>query len=98
VATDGLDIHGRRLCGCKGARGGKENGKKLKRIWPWRFTALIGALGRKGEVEEAGRCGGDLGGRATEQRKGRGHGIEESTDRWGRHVSDRREKEKKRGG
>jgi hypothetical protein len=54
-----------------------ENGKKLKRIWSWRFIALIGAVERKGEVEEAGRRGGDYGGRAAEQRKGRGCGRKE---------------------
>jgi hypothetical protein len=76
VAAGGLAIHGRRLCRRKGARGGG-NGKKLKRIWSWRFIALIGAVERKGEVEEAGRRGGDYGGRAAEQRKGRGCGRKE---------------------
>jgi hypothetical protein len=42
------------------------NGKKLKGIWSWWFISLIGALDRKGEVEEAGMCGGDYGGRAAE--------------------------------
>jgi hypothetical protein len=50
------------------------NSKKLKGIWSWWFIALIGALGKKGEVEEAGRRGGDYGGHAAEQRKGRGAG------------------------
>jgi hypothetical protein len=86
VAVGGLAIHGRRLSRHKEARGGG-NCKKLKRIWSWRFIALIGALGRKGEVEEVGRRGGDYGGRAAEQRKGRAR-EEGRADRWGRRVND----------
>jgi hypothetical protein len=78
--------------GAPGCEWGKKwgDGKEVKRIWSWRFIALIETLKRKGRQGSAGRRGGNYGGRAVEQRKGGRDRKEKLTGGAGVSVAERK--------